>query len=104
MVMKIQKGDKVKVITGKDAGKEGTVLKTIKDTNRVLVEGINVVKKHVKPGDTSKEGGIISMEKPLSASNVMVVNPKTKAPERIGYKVEDGKKIRYFEKTGNVIK
>ena len=102
--MKIRKGDKVKVITGKDTGKEGAVLSVFKATNKVLVEGVNVVKKHVKPGTVSKEGGIVSMEKPLSASNVRVVNPKTKAPERIGYKTEAGKKVRYFKKTGNVLK
>ena len=102
--MKIRKGDKVKVITGKDKGKEGVVLSVFKATNKVLVEGINIVKKHVKPGTISKEGGIIPMEKPVAVSNVMVVNPKTKAPERIGYKIKDGKKIRYFKKTGNVLK
>ena len=102
--MKIRKGDKVKVITGKDKGKEGAVLSVNKETNKVLVEGINIVKKHVKPGTLSKEGGIIPMEKPIAVSNVMVVNPKTKAPERIGFKIEDGKKIRYFKKTGNVLK
>ncbi|MBT6401639.1 50S ribosomal protein L24 [candidate division WWE3 bacterium] len=102
--MKIRKGDKVKVITGKDKGKEGTILKVFTSDNKVLVEGVNIVKKHVKPGAVDKEGGIISMEKPVNASNVMVVNPKTKTPEKIGYKIEEGKKTRYFKKTGNVIK
>lgn len=102
--MKIRKDDKVKVITGKDKGKEGAVLKVVKATNRVMVEGVNVVKKHVKPGAVSKEGGIISMEKPISASNVMIVNPKTKKPERIGLKIVEGKKVRYFKKTGNILK
>ena len=102
--MKIRKDDKVKVITGKDKGKEGTVLKVLTSENKVLVEGINVVKKHVKPGVVDKEGGIISMEKPIQVSNVMVINPKTKAPERIGFKMENDKKVRYFKKTGNVLK
>lgn len=76
--MKIRKNDKVKVITGKDKGKEGNVLSVFKKKNKVLVEGVNIVKKHVKPGTVSKEGGIISMEKPIDASNVMVVKAKAK--------------------------
>ena len=79
--MKIHKNDKVKVITGKDKGKEGKVLTVFKKKNKVLVEGINIVKKHVKPGTVSKEGGIISMEKPLDASNVMVVKGKKNDPK-----------------------
>lgn len=102
--MKIRKDDKVKILTGKDKGKEGTVVRVLSEKNKVMVEGVNIVKKHVKPGDISKEGGIISMEKPISASNVMVVNPKSKKPERLGFKIVDGKKVRYFKKTGNVLK
>ncbi len=102
--MKIRKNDKVKVLTGKDKGKEGTVVKVLSSKNKVLVEGINIVKKHVKPGAVSKEGGIISVERPISASNVMIVNPKSKRPEKIGFKIEDGKKVRYFKKSGNILK
>lgn len=101
--MKIRKDDKVIVISGKDKGKTGPVVKVFKDKNKVLVEGVNKVKKHVKPGVISQEGGIIEMEKPIHVSNVMLINPKTKKPERVGFKIEEGKKIRVFRKTGNKV-
>lgn len=97
--MKIRVNDKVKIIAGKDKGKEGTVLKLYKNKNKVLVEGVNVVKKHVKPGVVSKEGGIISLEKPVDASNVMVINPKSGNPERVKYNFVKGKKIRVGAKS-----
>lgn len=101
--MKIKKGDKVKVITGKDKGKEGAVVRVFPKLGRVIVEKVNVLKKHVKPGAVSKEGGIVSIEKSISVSNVMLVNSKTKLPEKIGFKDEKGKKVRYFKKTGNTV-
>ena len=90
--MKVRRNDKVKVITGKDKGKEGTVVRVFKKTNKVLVEGINIVKKHVKPGAVSKEGGIISMERPIDASNVMVVGSKAKA--KPAEKAKSSKKVK----------
>ncbi len=101
--MKIRKDDKVKIIAGKDLGKEGTVLKVFKEKDRVLVEGINIVKKHVKPGTISKEGGIISMEKPIHVSNVMVICEKCNGPVKIGFKVEKDKKFRVCKKCGEVL-
>jgi large subunit ribosomal protein L24 len=101
--LKIKKGDKVKVISGKDKGKIGTVLKVVTATSKLLVEGINKVKKHVKPGVISKEGGIIQMEKPIFSSNVMYYDEKAKAPTRIGYKIVEGKKYRFNKKTGEVL-
>ena len=96
---KIRKGDEVVVITGKDRGRRGTVLRIL-DDERVLVEGINVVKKHQKPNPNAMppvQGGIVDKEMPIDVSNVMVFNPKTKRGERIGFRVsEDGEKVRVF--------
>ncbi|MBN1162271.1 50S ribosomal protein L24 [Patescibacteria group bacterium] len=101
--MKIRKGDKVKIITGKDRGKVGTVLKVLKDKHKVLVEGVNVVRKHVKPGSVSKEGGIVNIEKPLDVSNVMFFNEKLNQGVRLGCKIIDGKKYRICKKSGEVV-
>ncbi len=101
--MRIKKDDKVKVISGKDRGKVATVLKVIRSENKVVVEGVNVVKKHVKPGAVSKEGGIISIEKPIDASNVMYYDEASKKTIRVGYKIIDGKKYRVSKKTGDVL-
>lgn len=96
---KIRKGDEVIVITGKDKGRRGTVLR-IFDDDRVLVEGINVAKKHQKPNPNAMppvQGGIIDKEMPIDISNVMVFNPKAKRGDRIGFRVsEDGEKVRVF--------
>ena len=99
--MKIKTGDTVKVIAGKDKDKEGKVLCVDKKTGRVVVEGVNMVTKHAKPSASNQQGGIINKEAPIDASNVMYVqNGKA---TRIGYKVEDGKKVRVAKKTGEVI-
>ena len=99
--MKIKTGDTVKVIAGKDKDKEGKVLSVDKKTGRVVVEGVNMVTKHAKPSASNQQGGIINKEAPIDASNVMYVqNGKA---TRIGYKVEDGKKVRVANKTGEVI-
>lgn len=92
--MKIKKGDKVKIISGKDVGKTGLVLQSFPRENMVLVEGINVVKKHVKPGKVSKEGGIIKKEAPVHVSNVMYFSDKLDRPIRLGFTIVDGKKYR----------
>ena len=99
--MKIKTGDTVKVIAGKDKDKEGKVLSVDKKTGRVVVEGVNMVTKHAKPSASNQQGGIINKEAPIDASNVMYIqNGKA---TRIGYKVEDGKKVRVAKKTGEVI-
>ena len=99
--MKIKTGDTVKVIAGKDKDKEGKVLSVDKKTGRVVVEGVNMVTKHAKPSASNQQGGIINKEAPIDASNVMYVqNGKA---TRIGYKVEDGKKVRVAKQTGEVI-
>lgn len=101
--MKVKKGDKVKIISGKDKGKVGAILKVLPENNKVLVEGVNVVKKHVKPGSVSKEGGIVSIEKPVDVSNVMFFNEKLNRAVKLGYKVIDGKKYRICKKSGEVV-
>lgn len=101
--MKIRANDKVKVISGKDKGKVGKVLRVLIEKNKVVVEGVNIVKRHVKPGTVSKEGGIVSIEKPISASNVMFFNEKIGEPVRLGTKLIDGKKYRICRKTGEVV-
>lgn len=101
--MHVKKGDKVKVITGKDKGKEGIVLKAIPKKERVIVEGVNIVKKHVKPNPANPQGGIVSQEAPIHVSNVMLIDPKTGEPTRVGYKIENGKKVRVAKKSGAVI-
>lgn len=101
MAMKIKKGDNVKVIAGKDKFKEGKVVSVDKKNNTVIVEGVNMRTKHTKPSAANQTGGIITQEGPIDASNVMYVH-KGKVT-RIGYKVEDGKKVRIAKTTGDVI-
>jgi len=101
--MKIKKDDKVKIISGKDRGKISKVLKVLKNENKVVVEGVNVVKKHVKPGVISKEGGIVSIEKPIDVSNVMYYHEQSKEAVKVGYKIIDGKKYRISKKTGEIL-
>ena len=99
--MRFKTGDKVVVITGKDKGKEGKITKILKDENKVVVEGINIAKKHVKPnGQTA--GSIVEMEMPIHASNVMIVDPKKKKGTRIGHDTDkNGKKIRISKKSNS---
>ena len=98
--MKIRKNDKVKILVGKDRGKQGKVLLVLKDANKLVVEGVNVVKRHVKPGKVSKEGGIIKIEKPISVSNVMLVCEKCGKAVRLGFSIVGDKKYRVCKKCG----
>ncbi|MCM3768215.1 MULTISPECIES: 50S ribosomal protein L24 [Bacillaceae] len=100
--MHVKKGDKVRVMTGKDKGKTGVILAAYPKENRVLVEGVNIVKKHSKPSQANPQGGIISFEAPIHVSNVMPIDPKTGNPTRVGHKVVDGKKVR-VAKSGEVL-
>lgn len=102
--MHVKTGDKVKVLTGKDKGKEGVITKAFPKKDRVIVEGVNVVKKHTKPSNTNPSGGIVEKEAPIHVSNVMLIDPSTNQPTRVGYKVVDGKKVRISKKTGEIIK
>jgi len=101
--MKLKTGDKVVVIAGKDKGKEGLITKVLRADNKVIVEGVNIVKKHNKPNGA--DGGTITeMEAPIHASNVMIIDPKTKKPTRIGHSTDKkGKKIRIAKKSNESI-
>jgi large subunit ribosomal protein L24 len=101
---KIRKGDQVIVNTGKDNGKQGTVLRVL-DTGHVVVEGINVAKKHAKPNPMRGiAGGVISKEMPIDISNVALFNPVTKKADRVGYKVlKDDSKVRVFKSNGEAV-
>ena len=102
--MKIRVGDTVEVIAGKDKGKTGEVLQVLAKEDKVIVEGVNMVTKHVKPSQADPEGGIVNKEAPIHVSNVAFYDSKTKAPVKLGYKFieEDGKKVkvRVNRKTG----
>jgi large subunit ribosomal protein L24 len=101
---KIRKGDEVIVISGRSKGQRGSVLKRI-DENRLLVENVNMVKKHVKANpNTGETGGIIDRESPIQQSNVMIFNPSTQQGDRVGFKIlDDNRKVRYFKSNGEVI-
>lgn len=104
MAQKIRKGDDVIVVAGKDKGKRGTVLRIL-EQGRVLVENVNLAKKHVKPNPQKGEpGGIVEKEMPLDASNVALFNPVSKKGDRVGFKMlDDGRKVRYFKSNGEVV-
>ena len=101
--MLIKTGDKVRVIAGKDKGKEGNVKQIFAAQNRVIVEGINMVKKHQKPSNANPNGGVIETEAAINATNVMLIDPSTNEPTRVGYKFVDGKKVRVAKKPGKTI-
>lgn len=101
--MHVKKGDKVKVISGKDRGKQGTILEAYPKKERVLVEGINMIKKHAKPSQDNPQGGILNQEAPIHVSNVMPVDPKSGEPTRVGNEVRDGKKVRIAKKSGEAL-
>lgn len=97
--MELKTGDNVVVIAGKNKGKEGKIIKTLKNENRVIVEGVNIVKKHVKPNGQDA-GSIVEVEAPIHVSNVMILDPKTKKGTRIGHSIDKkGKKIRVSKKS-----
>ena len=100
---KIRKGDQVIVIAGKDKGRQGTVIE-MSGNGRVLVEGINVAKKHQRGNpNAGVQGGIIDREMPIAISNVMLYNPKTKKGDRVGIRMDDGKRVRYFKSNDEVV-
>ncbi|MBE4906596.1 50S ribosomal protein L24 [Bacillus luteolus] len=101
--MHVKKGDKVQVISGKDKGKQGVILEAYPKKDRVLVEGVNIVKKHSKPSQANPQGGIINKEAAIHVSNVMPLDPKSGTPTRVGFKVEDGKKVRVAKKSGELL-
>lgn len=99
----IKKNDMVKVITGKDKGKSGKVMRLIPKKDRVIVEKINMVKRHMKPSQQTRQGGILDKESPIHISNLMLICSKCTDPTRVGYKTLDDKKVRYCKKCEEVI-
>ena len=104
MANKIRRDDEVVVLAGKDKGKQGKVLKVLIADNRVIVEGVNLVKKHQKPNPKLGEaGGIVEKEASIHVSNVAVVNPATGKADRVGFRFEDEKKVRFFKSNGELV-
>jgi large subunit ribosomal protein L24 len=100
---KIKKGDKVVVITGRDKGKSGEVLRVLRDEDRVLVQGVNMIKRHTRPA-AGQTGGIVEKEAAIHISNVAHIDPKSSKPTRVGYKVlGDGRKVRFARRSGEVL-
>ena len=99
MIKKYKKGDEVIVTSGKDKGKVGKIAKVIVSADKVLIPGINVAKKHEKPSQDSK-GGIVNKDMPIHISNILAYDSKNKKPSRVGFKIEDGKKIRILKSNG----
>lgn len=103
MAAKIRKGDRVVVISGRDKGKTGEVIRVMPEEGRVLVAGVNMVKRHTRPSRTT-QGGILDKEAALHVSNVAHIDPKTDKPTRVGFRVlEDGRKVRFAKRSGEVI-
>lgn len=102
--MKLKKGDQVVVIAGKDKGVKGEVVRTLPEESRVVVQGVNVVKKHRKPSQLNPQGGIEKVELPIHISNVALADPKDGKATRVGYKVlKDGKKVRVAKRSGETV-
>lgn len=101
--LKIKSGDTVVVITGEHKGSEGKVMKVLLDKNKAIVEGVNTVKKHEKPSAANPQGGITEKEAPIHISNLSLIDPKSGKATRVGYKMEDGKKVRFSKKSNQVI-
>jgi large subunit ribosomal protein L24 len=100
---KIRKGDKVVVITGRDQGKSGEVLRVLREEHRVIVQGVNMIKRHTRPSP-GQTGGIVTKEAAIHISNVAHIDPKTNRPTRVGYKLlEDGRKVRVAKRSGEVL-
>jgi large subunit ribosomal protein L24 len=104
MAAKIRKGDKVQVLTGRDKGKQGEVIRVMPEDGRALVGGVNMVTRHEKPRGMGQPGGITKKEGPINLSNLALLDPKSGKPTRVGFKVlEDGKKVRVAKASGEVI-
>ena len=102
--LKIRKGDRVRVLTGKDRGKEGDVMRAIPSAGKVIVDGVNVARKHQRPTRATQQGGIIDKDMPLPVANVALVCPSCGKPTRVGYKVDaSGQKVRVCKKCGGEI-
>ncbi len=104
MAAKIRRDDEVIVLAGKDKGKRGKVLSVVTESGRVFVEGVNLIKKHQKPvPQLQQAGGIVDKEAPLDVSNVAILNPATGKADRVGFRIEDGKKVRFFKSNNELV-
>lgn len=102
--LKVKKGDLVQIILGKDKGRRGVIERVFPRDNKVLVEGANVVSKHVKSSVERPEGGVVRKCLPIHVSNVSLIDPSTDLPSKVGYRIdEDGNKVRFFKKTGHAL-
>jgi large subunit ribosomal protein L24 len=102
--MKVRKGDSVKIVAGEGKGKSGRILKTFPEKNRVIVEGVNLIKRHSRPSQKNRKGGIIEKEGPINVSNVMFFDTRSNAPARVGFRYLSGdKKVRINKKSGEII-
>jgi large subunit ribosomal protein L24 len=103
MKLKVKKGDKVVVIAGRDKGRSGEVLRVLREDNRVIVQGVNMIKRHTRPGPATA-GGIVEKEAAIHVSNVAHIDPKSNQPTRVGYKMlADGRKVRFAKRSGEVL-
>ena len=103
MAAKIKKGDRVVVLAGKDKGRQGQVLRVAPKEGRLVVSGINMIKRHTRPSQGDPQGGIKNREAPMHVSNVAIVDPKTGEPTRVGFRMEGDKKVRFAKKSGEVL-
>jgi large subunit ribosomal protein L24 len=104
MASKIRRDDEVVILAGKDKGKTGKVTKVLVEAGKVFVEGVNLIKKHTKPvPQLQQPGGIVEKEAPLQVSNVAILNPKSGKADRVGFRIEDGKKVRFFKSDNELI-
>ena len=101
--MKLRVGDTVQVVAGSDKGKTGEIIQILRKEDRVIVEGINMVTKHIKPSQADPEGGIVTREAPIHVSNVAYYDSKAKETVKVGYSIEDGEKVRINKKTGKAL-
>ena len=102
--MKLKKGDTVKVISGNDRGKVGKILKVFPETNRIIIEGVKLIKRHTRPTQKNRKGGIIEKEGPVNSSNVIYFDSRSNTVARLGHRIlTDGKKVRINKKTGEII-
>ena len=100
---KIKKGDTVVILSGKDKGREGQVVKSLPNDGKVVVSGVNMISRHTKPSQADPEGGVKRREAPIHVSNVAIKDPKTGKPARVGFEVRDGKKVRVLKGSGEVL-
>jgi large subunit ribosomal protein L24 len=107
-MIRLKKNDKVKVISGNHKGKEGKILKIYPEKKRVIVEGVNIIKRHTRPNQKNPQGGITQKESPIHISNIMLIDPKSNEPSRIGMQIIEGegskkKRMRYGKKSGEIL-